>query len=199
MNSGMEGSERERKNTHSTVEQRLLTDSRKNSMTGCRTWTGPTHSREPYGYASFNNKGQLVHRVAYETWIGPIPDGHVIDHLCENTFCIEPSHLEAVQSGVNVLRGNGWAAKNARKTHCPRGHEYTPENTRIAPLSLGRTGKVRFCRACARIHSQKQSRNRVLVGCSECGWYGRRKLRENEYAPCPVCAGVVDQIKRKAS
>lgn len=196
MNSGMEGSIKARTTQDPNTLNRLRTNSRKNSVTGCLVWTGPMHSREPYGYAHFDGRPQLVHRVAYEAWVGPIPDGHVIDHLCENTRCIEPTHLEAVQSGVNVLRGNGWGAKNARKTHCPHGHEYTPENTRVAPLSLGRTGKVRFCKACAQIRSVTDSRERTAHICSECGWYGRRKPKP-EQLPCPTCGGVVAEYKPK--
>lgn len=61
-----------------------------------------------------------------------IPNGYVVDHLCRVTHCVNPAHLEPVTNGENVLRGIGRSAENARKSHCIRNHEFTPENTYIA-------------------------------------------------------------------
>jgi len=70
------------------------------------------------------------HRVAYEEFVGPIPDGMVIDHLCRNPPCCNPEHLEPVTQQVNVaVRGRGPVARQLRQTHCKRDHEFTPENT----------------------------------------------------------------------
>ena len=89
-------------------------------------------------------KAVLAHRFSYGLANGPIPDGLTIDHLCRNTQCVNPDHLEAVTMGVNVLRGNTITAENAAKTHCNRGHEFTEENTRIEGKGLRR------CRTCRR-------------------------------------------------
>lgn len=111
---------------------------------GCWQWAGPT-MRQGYGYISRNGRIVYAHRHAYELLVGPIPDGLVIDHLCRNTSCVNPAHLEPVTQRENVLRGNAPAAKNAVKTHCPRGHEYTPENT----ITRDRDGRIsRQCREC---------------------------------------------------
>jgi hypothetical protein len=85
----------------------------------------------------------LAHRASYEAFIGPIPDGMTIDHLCRNRKCVNPSHLEAVPMRVNVLRGVGVTAKNAVKTHCVNGHEFNDQNTYS-------DSKGRSCRACKR-------------------------------------------------
>ena len=85
-----------------------------------------------------------VHRVMYEVLVGHIPDGKVLDHLCRTPQCINPAHLEPVSNGENLLRGVGVGAINAKKTHCSRGHEFTPKNTYVYP-----SGK-RKCRACHR-------------------------------------------------
>lgn len=87
----------------------------------CWEWTGYVAS---HGYGKLTRDGVEVyaHRVAYEIAVGPIPDDCVIDHLCRNTICVRPGHLEAVPQAVNVLRGESPFAKNARKTHCKRGH-----------------------------------------------------------------------------
>lgn len=107
----------------------------------CWLWLGRLNGD---GYGGFNRTGQRsepVHRVAYELLVGPIPEALHIDHLCRNRPCVNPAHLEPVAPGVNVLRGNGTGARNARMTHCKRGHEFTSDNTMI---SHG----ARVCRQC---------------------------------------------------
>jgi hypothetical protein len=96
---------------------------------GCWPWLA---SRK-WGYGCFSLDGGKVqvraHRYAYEVLVGPIPSGLQIDHLCRNRACCNPDHLEPVTGAVNNLRGEGIAARNARKTHCLNGHEFTSENT----------------------------------------------------------------------
>jgi hypothetical protein len=96
----------------------------------------------------------VAHRVAYEIYRGPIPEGLVLDHLCRNRQCVNPSHLEAVENRTNILRGTGFAAHHARKSHCPQGHEYGTENTYLDK------GGMRHCRACGhdRYLARKEAR-----------------------------------------
>jgi len=106
--------------------------------------------REGYGvWTSPNSKSNRAHRWAWE-WLHrrSIPDGLVIDHLCNNPSCVNPWHLKATTQRENVLRSAGVAAVNARKTHCPHGHEYTDENTYHQP------GGRRTCRTCRAIQYQ---------------------------------------------
>ena len=116
---------------------------RVNKTSTCWLWTGPT-DQDGYGLVSIQNKSRRVHRLAYEMLVGPIPEGLTLDHLCRTPSCVNPAHLEPVTSRVNTLRGFNPPAINARKTHCKRGHAYTPENTML--LTKGR----RFCRECHR-------------------------------------------------
>lgn len=74
-------------------------------------------------------KAQAAHRAVWEGLVGPVPAGLVLDHLCRNTSCVNPDHLEPVTQAENIRRGYAPAALNARKTHCSKGHEFTPENT----------------------------------------------------------------------
>jgi len=98
----------------------------------CWEWTSHINIG---GYATFwiDGRSWVAHRYIYEAAVGEIPDGLQLDHLCRNRGCVNPDHLEPVTGRENLLRGTGFAAINARKTHCIHGHEYTPENTYIAP------------------------------------------------------------------
>lgn len=116
----------------------------------CWTWIG-SKSKHPSPYAMVwdGDRNTYAHRVSYEKTNGPIPNGLHIDHLCRNTLCINPLHLEAVTCAVNILRGIGPSAKRAVATHCEHGHEFTAENTRV-----NKSG-YRGCKACEVISSRK--------------------------------------------
>lgn len=100
------------------------------------------------------------HRAAWEAINGPIPAGLTIDHLCHSLSndcpggpcahrgCVEPTHLEVVSHRTNILRSNNVCARNARKTHCKRGHAFTPENTCVA--TAGHRAGHRSCKTCRR-------------------------------------------------
>lgn len=112
------------------------------------------------GYGVFNVEIDGVwialraHRVVYELFIGPIPEGLDIDHLCRNRACSNPDHMEPVTRGENTLRSPLTpSANNARKTHCLNGHEFTPENTF---RQWGKGG--RGCRACKREYQRNWMR-----------------------------------------
>jgi len=95
---------------------------------GCLLWTGCTGG-QGYGWLRVGHRAHVAHRLAYEHFVGEIPEGLTVDHLCRNRLCVNWSHLEPVTRGENVMRGVGFASENAAKTHCIHGHEYTPENT----------------------------------------------------------------------
>lgn len=86
---------------------------------------------------------RVLHRVYYEMYVGPIPAGMQIDHLCRNRGCVNPEHLEVVTARENIMRSPiAPAALNVAKTHCPKGHSYAGENLYINPKGQ------RVCRAC---------------------------------------------------
>ncbi len=114
---------------------------------------------DPDGYGRFvlNGRTFRAHRASYVLFIGPIPDGLEIDHLCRNRGCVNPSHIEAVSRRTNWLRSQSPSAINLSKTHCINGHAFDTANTRT-----GRNG-MRYCRRCnadaaARYHARKKGK-----------------------------------------
>jgi hypothetical protein len=109
---------------------------------GCWLWTGPL-SKE--GYGRTKQAGEwYAHRASWVLHRGPIPEGLELDHLCRNTRCVNPDHLEPVTHAENVRRG-------LTKLACLRGHFYTPENT-VTFACEGR--KKRHCGQCMQIRNR---------------------------------------------
>jgi len=95
--------------------------------------------------------GKMIHRITYIMAYGPIPEEMELDHLCKTRNCYNPSHLEPVTHSENMKRSSAGDVIRERAkliTHCPKGHEYTEENTRIS------SGK-RVCRQCHRERGKK--------------------------------------------
>lgn len=120
---------------------------------GCWEWCGATCGHGKYGAIRTPDGMKYVHRVSYEAFIGDIPDGMQVDHLCRNRTCVNPEHLEAVSHYENMRRGSAWAV-NKGKTHCPSGHPYSGDNLYINP-SGGRE-----CRTCKRLRGRKYDNER---------------------------------------
>ena len=85
------------------VAERLESQRHIDETTGCWSWTGAGHGN---GYAAITILGRraYVHRVSHELYIGPIPEGMDVDHLCFNRLCFNPAHLEAVTRAENLRR-----------------------------------------------------------------------------------------------
>ena len=123
---------------------------RSNGEAGCWNWTG-SGTKNGYGqFAKWHGKSAVAHRVAYELLVGEIPAGLTLDHLCRNTRCCNPAHLEVVTIRENVLRGDTIPARNIAKTHCMHGHELSGRNLYVRP-----DGR-RQCRECKRIWERRE-------------------------------------------
>ncbi len=116
--------------------------------TPCWVWRGKL--KDGYGRFSYEGQTGRAHRIAYETFVGPIPSHDaegkvlVLDHKCRNRACTNPEHLEVVTQRINILRGENHVAKRALVTHCPANHAYDEANTYRDELNR------RYCRACRR-------------------------------------------------
>jgi hypothetical protein len=111
---------------------------------GCWEWTA-YRNHSGYGQIGRGRRVALAHRAVYEELVGPIEEGLQLDHLCRNTRCCNPSHLEPVTPRENTRRSDktNLGANMRARTHCPAGHIYDVRNTRLYRGS-------RHCRACAR-------------------------------------------------
>lgn len=116
----------------------------------CFIWERGTNG-VGYGLLTFRGMRWYTHRLAYTVGKGTIPDGLVLDHLCRNTLCWRPSHLEPVTFLENLKRGMVFG-----RTHCKQGHEFTEANTYFNT----RTGH-RTCRAC-RAARERNRRQRLF-------------------------------------
>ena len=151
------------------VIERILARVDRSNPDACWLWPGALYGNG-YGHVAWQeNREQhhlLVHRVMYEALVGPIPGGLDLDHRCHDPAvcivpaascphrrCCNPSHLRPSTRRSNLARGGGPIAAHIAVTHCPYGHEYTPENTRVY---RGR----RHCRACNPLHNRTAAERR---------------------------------------
>lgn len=118
---------------------------------GCWCWTGAVFSKVNGKYAQIrmtsNEKKSCLryaHRVSYEHFVGPVPEGKELDHLCRNTLCINPQHLEPVTHKENMLR-----RVDINKKYCKHGHKMEDDNVYLNPKG------ARECRTCRKISQKK--------------------------------------------
>lgn len=95
------------------LSTRFLTKIVTDPTTGCWHWLGAfrylRYKDAEYRYGSFSETGQAsgpmsAHRYSYKVHKGPIPEGHEIDHICQNKLCVNPEHLRAVTHRENCKR-----------------------------------------------------------------------------------------------
>lgn len=128
------------------LPQRLQDKIMPEPNSGCWLWEGGVAGKG-YGVTRHNGRQRYVHAVVYELLVGQVPDGLECDHLCRNTYCVNPHHIEPVTHKENLRRSTAIAAAKAWTdsiTRCPKGHEYDEKNT------YRREGK-KHCRQCAKL------------------------------------------------
>lgn len=141
--------------------ERFLSKIRVNRKSGCWEWIGPIYKGTGYGNLCINYKKYLAHRISYSIFTGINNLENVVDHICRNRKCVNPDHLRLVTTLVNSLENSESPTfYNYKKTHCFRGHEFTPENTRTSYKPGIYGGRKRGCKQCSKIYEKTRVRNR---------------------------------------
>ena len=123
------------------LEERLWDYIMPEPNSGCWIWMGSLTA----GYGQFAVLGgcgwkpQRAHVIAYQIYVGHVPCGLELDHLCRVRACCNPDHLEPVTHKENMRRSPLVGRTVPLKTHCHAGH----------PIGLSSSGK-RVCRTCLR-------------------------------------------------
>lgn len=134
---------------------------------GCWNWPGFFHPLRGaldrstgYGVLSYEGKPWRIHRLSYTLFKKPIPEGMIVLHKCDNPRCANPMHLELGTHQQNMDDMNDKGRNGyAKKTHCPRGHDFSIHGRVIK--TPRRSGVGRQCCACA------LGRQRVIAGWPE--------------------------------
>lgn len=124
-----------------TTEERFWAKVDRRGPDECWPWLGAKNKNEGYGVFCLKTtkpkRNLHAHRFAYQTIVGPVPEGLVLDHYRLNPgprnapcsrACVNPAHSEPATNKENILRGNGITASCARRTACPSGHKYSGRN-----------------------------------------------------------------------
>lgn len=127
-----------------------------NKTNTCWLWTAGRFGRDQEYGCFYLTGGRIAigaHIWSYVQKFGPIKDGLVLDHLCRQTLCVNPDHLEPVTHQVNILRGVGLASQEAKQTHCKYGHSLADAHLVGKPDRLRRD-----CRQCRINRNSKRLR-----------------------------------------
>jgi hypothetical protein len=123
----------------------------------CWKWKG---AKSPYSYpAIWHNKSSIqAYRVSWILNRGDIPPRMEICHKCDMPSCVNPSHLFVGTHRENLIdcaKKNRLNNCRLKRTHCPHGHKFTPENTYVClAKNTGRTH--RRCRKCIKAQAAKR-------------------------------------------
>ena len=136
---------------------------------GCWIWTAGLTAG---GYAKFRDGRTLAgHRWSYAHFVGAIPAGCDVHHLCAHRACVNPEHLLVLtkREHQNQPGHNGHVQRS--KTHCKKGHPFAGGNLYVYP-----SGRVRACKTCRNESTMRWlNRNRDMVRAKSREWMRRKR------------------------
>jgi len=102
-----------------------------NKTEKCWNWIAGK-DKDGYGKIKIDGKMVQAHRASWVIHNGDIPNGMCVLHRCDNPSCVNPEHL-FIGTRLDNARDRDVKGRNgySKITHCPKGHEYSPENTTI--------------------------------------------------------------------
>ena len=138
--------------TYPSDREKILAKRSEPTANGCIEYTGYISNK---GYGRFYKKGKYVfaHRVTYEEFVGPIPDGMCVIHKCDNTRCINPDHLTL-----------GTSAENTRDKVDKGRHPVGNDHCRV--LTEAQAAEIKRLYAAG---GYSHSKLAVMFGCSKSG------------------------------
>lgn len=163
---------------------------------GCWLWRKGLSAA---GYGRFQVGGKqahvqmYTHILSYQMFVGKIPDGLQIDHLCRVRHCVNPEHLEAVTHKENILRGMSPMARQARQTHCLRGHSLV--GGYVSP-----TGH-RLCLTCSKLRQQRRRREAHIerepqTHCMHGHSFAEGYINAKGHRICRICHNIRTRDRR---
>ena len=131
-----------------------LTEKISQHESGCWNWIACRHTNG-YGKLGYQGRTWLAHRCVYTILVGDIPDGLVLDHVCRNRLCVNPSHLRPCTNRENILAPGSQSpsALQAQRTACQVGHPLSGDNLYLYE------GK-RDCLTCRRERTRRSNERR---------------------------------------
>ena len=145
---------------HLTVIHRFFNKIQIEPTNNCWIWFGSIGGdlrKTSYGRLFYNSKNVMAHRFSYEFFNKKVIQvGNEIDHICRNSLCVNPKHLQEITALENTMRNNNPMSINARKTHCIRGHKLSGKN-----LYTAKNG-TRKCITCIKFRAREYRERKNL-------------------------------------
>ena len=156
-----------------TVRQRFYAKFAPDPATGCWLWLAGK-LKKGYGQFSVGKKKITAHRMSWELHNGAIPNALLVLHKCDVPACVNPGHLflGTYSDNIQDCIKKGRLNPPPKKTHCIKGHAFTPENT------FPRWNGTQACKRC-RSNTQLAYKSRNLEAVQK---YQREHAREKREA-----------------
>jgi hypothetical protein len=140
---------------HNYIASRVTESDQLYGGTPCLEWTLKLHKDRGYGVAKIKGQSKWAHRVSYELHNGPLRPGYTIDHLCFNTACVNPEHLEQVTQEENFARYMVKYLEENPFFNCGHPRRAESSKLRVRTLKNGRVKRQYRCSICEKAYMKE--------------------------------------------